>query len=145
MAKKVLCLIGCVVHFLFAILLFIWIAFLKDWILQYKKCIILLDILFILLCIFISISVFNLNLDKLFLKYEIDDFSKWEKLSIFVLANIVVGIILFEIGTVLLFFLAQTKMSLDEFVRFTVLPSLALIHLGVGSGGYLAFQYFNTF
>lgn len=145
MAKKVLCLSGCIIHFICVISIFIWVIVFKDLSIPHRRAVIFLDILFILLCIFIGVGIFRLDIDKLFLKYEIEDFGKWERVAIFIFSNIAIGILLFEIGTVLLFFFEQTKMSWDEFVRFTVLPSLALIHLGVGSGGYLAFQYFNTF
>lgn len=140
MVKKWLCITGCIVHFLFAVLLLVWVAKYCD--IPYKKRILISDVLFVILCVFIGIAFLKLDINKLFWKLEVNGVSGFDKtvlLTGLITALLVVG---FEILMVSIYFFKGVKMEPAEFIRFTVLPSLSLSHLTMGTGCYLAFQYF---
>lgn len=143
MVKKWLCIAGFVLHFLLAILLIVCIA-------QYckisdKKKILIADVSFVVLSVFIGMVFLKLNIDKLFLKFEINGVSRFD--SIVLLTNLIIALLVvsFEILMVAIYFFRGVKMVPSEFLRFTIIPSLSLAHLAVSTGCYSAFQYFNNF
>ena len=142
MVNKGLCFTGCIVHFFLVTSLLMCVALFRKCDLPYNKWILILDAVFIICCIIIGRVFLKLDIDKLFLKFEIDGINALNKVFFYIVLTTALLVVGFEIIMVLIYLLKGVKMTSDEFLRFTVLPTLSLAHLAVGSGSYLALQYF---
>lgn len=138
--KKWISITASTLHFLFAGLAIAWVA--GDWDVPDKKWFIISGILFVVISAFAATQILKLDLDKLFLKFKTDNVTGCDRIVMLaggIAALVIVG---FEILMIAIYFLRGVKMEPAEFVRFTVMPTLALAHLAMGTGGYLAYQYF---
>jgi len=142
MINKGLCITGCILHFFLVASLLIWVALFKKYDIPYKKWVLILEVVFIVCCIIIGKVVLKLDIDKLFLVFEVDGINGLNKVFFCFVLSAALLVVSFEIIMVLIYFIKGVKMISDEFLRFTVLPTLSLAHLAVGSGSYLALQYF---
>lgn len=138
--KKWISIIAGVLHFLFAGLVMAWVV--GDWDVPDKRWLIIPGILFVVASVFVATAFLKLDLDKLFLKFEVSGASRCDKVVFLVYWIIALVIVGFEMLMIAIYFLRGVKMEPAEFMRFTVLPTLALAHLAMGTGSYLAFQYF---
>lgn len=141
--KKWISIIVGVLHVLFAGSLIAWVA--GEWDVPDKRWFIISGILFVVASIFIATAFLKLNLDKLFLKLEACGASRCDKIVFLVCGIVALVIVGFEMLMIAIYFLRGVKMEPAEFMRFTVLPTLALAHFAMGTGCYLAYQYFAVF
>lgn len=132
-----------VLHLLFAGLLIAWIA--GDWDIPDKKCAMLPSAVLLVVSIFVATALLKLDLTKLLKKFEIGGDSRCDRTVLLVFSIIALVIVAFEMLMVAIYFLRGVKMEPAEFMRFTVFPTLALAHLAMGTGCYLAYQYFVNF
>ena len=129
-----------VLHLLFAGLLIAWIA--GDWDIPDKKCAMIPSAVLLAVSVFVATAFLKLDLHKLLLKFELSDASKCDRIVLLAFSIIALVIVAFEMLMVAIYFLRGVKMEPAEFMRFTVLPTLALAQLAMGTGCYLAYQYF---
>lgn len=141
--KKWISITAGILHILLAGLVIAWTV--ADWDVPDKKWVMIPGVLFVFFGVFIAPAFLKLDLHKLFLKFEIGGDSRYDRTVLLAFAIIALGIIVFEILMVAIYFLRGVKMEPAELMRFTVLPTLALAHLAMGTGGYLAYQYFVNF
>lgn len=141
--KKRISITAGVLHVLFAALLISWIA--GDWDVPDKKWAMIPSAVLLAVSVFVATALLKLDLHKLLLKFELSDASKCDRIVLLAFSIIALVIVAFEILMVAIYFLRGVKMEPAEFMRFTVLPTLALAHLAMGTGCYLAYQYFVNF
>lgn len=132
-----------VLHIIFAGLLIAWIA--GNWDVPDKKWVIIPGVLFMVASVFVARAFLKLDLNKLFLKFEIGSESRCDRTVLLAFSMIALVIVGFEMLMVAIYFLRGVKMEPAEFMLFTVLPTLALAHLAMGTGCYLSYQYFVVF
>lgn len=143
MMKKWICMAGYVLHFWLAVLLMVCIV-------QYCKIaeikkLFIADVSCVVLSVLAGVVFLKLNIDKLFLKFEIDAATGYDKMILRINMIIALLVVVFIMLMVAIYFFRGVKMELNEFLRFTVIPHLSLAHLAVSTGGYLGFQYFTNF
>lgn len=138
--KKWISITAGVLHVLFAGLLIAWTA--GDWNVPDKKWAMIPSAVLLVASVFVATALLKLDLHKLLLKFELSDASRCDRTVLLVFSIIALVIVGFEILMVAIYFLQGVKMEPAEFMRFTVLPTLALAHLAMGAGCYLAYQYF---
>ena len=138
--KKWISITAGLLHILFAGVLIAWIA--GNWDVPDKKWVIIPGVLFIVASVFVARVFLELDLNKLFLKFETGGNSRYDRIVLRAFSTIALVVVGFEMLMVAIYFLRGVKMEPAEFVRFTVLPTLALAHLAMGTGCYLAYQYF---
>ena len=142
MINKSSCFAGCVLHFVLAGIALVWVAAF-DYV-SNTMGFLIADLSLLVISLVIGKAVLKLSLDKLLLKFEIGDTSKWDKIVVISVVMIALCIVCSEMVTVGVYFFKGVKMEQVEFVRFTVLPTLSLAHLAIGAGAYLAYQYFEN-
>lgn len=138
--KKWSCIISCAINYLLAALFFVWVALYKE--IPYQKMFLITDGTFMVLCVLFAIAYLDLNLDKLFLKFEAGITEKRDKIILFTGTILALLTIAFEMVVIGIFFFRGIKMELFQLVRFFLLPNLALAHIALGSGAYLGADYF---
>lgn len=138
--KKWISITAGVLHVLFAGLLIAWIA--GDWDVPDKKWAMIPSAVLLAVSVFVATALLKLDLHKLLLKFEIDGASRCDRIVLLAFSIIALVIVAFEMLMVAIYFLQGVKMEPAEFMRFTVFPILALAHLAMGTGCYLAYQYF---
>lgn len=143
MINKGLCFTGCIMHFFLAGTLLVWVAMFRNCNIPCKQWILMGDVLFSICCVFIGKVIMKLNIDKLFAKIETGGTSMSNKVFFIIVLIVALLIVSFEVLMVFVYFFRGIKMKPDEFVRFTILPTLSLAHLMLGSGSYLALSYFS--
>ena len=142
MINKGLCITGCIMHFFLVVTLLVWVATFRNSDVNCKEWVLILDVLCIACSIAIGKVLLKLDVDKLFMTLDGDGINGWNKVFFFAVLVTAVLVVGFAILMVLIYFFKGTKMTPDEFLRFTILPILSLAHLTVGSGCYLALRYF---
>ena len=138
--KKWTSIVSCVLHFLFAGSVIAWIA--GNWYLPDKKWVMIPSVVFLVISVFVATALLKLDINKLLLKFELSDTSRCDRTVLLAVSIIALVIVAFEMLMVAIYFLRGVKMEPAEFMRFTVLPTLVLAHLAMGTGCYLAYQYF---
>lgn len=141
--KKWISITAGVLHVLFAGLLIAWIA--GDWDVPDKKWAMLPSAVLLVVSIFVATALLKLDLNKLLKKFEIGGDSRCDRTVLLVFSIIALVIVGFVMLMVAIYFFRGVKMETAEFMRFTVFPTLALAHLAMGTGCYLAYQYFVNF
>ena len=129
-----------VLHLLFAGLLIAWIA--GDWDVPDKKWAMIPSAVLLVVSVFVATALLKLDLHKLLKKFEIGGDSRCDRTVLLVFSIIALVIVGFVMLMVAIYFFRGVKMETAEFMRFTVFPTLALAHLAMGTGCYLAYQYF---
>ena len=84
MVNKGLCFTGFILHFFLVTSLLMWVALFRNCDLPYKKWILILDVVFIICCIIIGRVFLKLDIDKLFLKFEIDGINALNKVFFYI-------------------------------------------------------------
>ena len=143
MAKKRLCLAGCILHFVLAAMALAWIAGFDH--VTNTKGFLIADLFVLIVSVVTGMAYLKLNLDKLLLKFEISGADQLDKIILVSLAVIALCVVFFMMATVAIYFFKNVKMEQPQFVRFTVLPTLSLAHLTCSAGSYLAYQYFENY
>ena len=138
--KKWISITAGVLHVLFAGLLIAWIA--GDWDVPDKKWAMIPSAVLLVVSIFVATALLKLDLNKLLKKFEIGGDSRCDRTVLLVFSIIALVIVGFVMLMVAIYFFRGVKMETAEFMRFTVFPTLALAHLAMGTGCYLAYQYF---
>lgn len=129
-----------VLHLLFAGLLIAWIA--GDWDVPDKKWAMIPSAVLLVVSVFVATALLKLDLHKLLKKFEIGGDSRCDRTVLLVFSIIALVIVGFVMLMVAIYFFRGVKMETAEFMRFTMFPTLALAHLAMGTGCYLAYQYF---
>lgn len=129
-----------VLHLLFAGLLIAWIA--GDWDVPDKKWAMIPSAVLLVVSVFVATALLKLDLHKLLKKFEIGGDSRCDRTVLLVFSIIALVIVGFVMLMVAIYFFRGVKMETAEFMRFTVFPTLTLAHLAMGTGCYLAYQYF---
>ena len=143
MVNKGLCFVGCIVHFFLVATLLVWVAVFNKCNMSSKAWVLVMDVLFIICSITIGKVLLKLDIDKLFMKFEVEGIKGMNKVFFFAALITAILIVGFAILMVLIYFFKGIKMTPNEFLRFTVLPILSLAHLTIGTGCYLALQHFR--
>lgn len=138
--KKRISIIAGVLHFLFAGLAIAWVA--GDWDVPDKKWAMIPSTVLLVVSIFVATALLKLDLNKLLKKFEISGDCRCDRTVLLVFSIIALVIVGFEMLMIAIYFFRGIKMETAEFMRFTVFPTLALAHLAMGTGCYLAYQYF---
>lgn len=138
--KKWISITAGVLHVLLGALLIAWIA--GDWDVPDKKWAMIPSAVLLVVSIFVATALLKLDINKLLKKFEIGGDSRCDRTVLLVFSIIALVIVGFVMLMVAIYFFRGVKMETAEFMRFTVFPTLALAHLAMGTGCYLAYQYF---
>ena len=144
-----MCLLGSAFNGLFMIfwvVAFVGFSTFQNWIMQYGKWILFIDMLFLILCLIIGIVIFKLDLECLFLKYEERGITQGERILFLLIFGSFVGIIAFEFAVAFFYnisSLSGVKMLSSEVMRYQEIPVLAEANLLMGAACLLAHNYYQ--
>ena len=146
MKREIICMIGSILNgilFVFWVIIFVTFPIFEKWILMKGKWTIVLSLMLAIFCLVIGKCIFKLDLECLFLKYEIAETTRLERNLLRGAVSIFLCTCLFTWGSVVVYNALGIAMSEGQKIRHALIPWVINSSSVAGTACVLAYKYYQ--
>ena len=130
MVNKGLCFVGCIVHFFLVATLLVWVAVFNKCNMSSKAWVLVMDVLFIICSITIGKVLLKLDIDKLFMKFEVEGINGMNK--VFFFAALITAILIVGFAILMVLIVGVQWLFANPQKRAELKGKLVNVFVGVG-------------